>query len=209
MEEQKVQLNQHSDEELCRFAADGSAFAEELLVMRNARLVRALAHSLYLVGGDSEDLIQEGMIGLVHAIRTYDAEKTAAFHTYAETCIRNRLYSALRAANSQKQVALNRSVSIDTPFFDSNSFAPDVPRYSVTNPEDLVIDDERVSALFAEIQKQLSDYEAKVLGYYLDGFSCREIAELISRTPKAVDNAVQRVRRKIGQQITSGEISKS
>lgn len=209
MEERFGQLADHNDEQLGALAAAGRDEAEELLVVRYTRLVRAQAHSLYLVGGDSEDLIQEGMIGLLRAIRSFDPAKSVAFRSFAETCVRNRLYSVLRSANSEKQAALNRSVSFDTPFFDGNSFAPDVPRYAASNPEDLLIDEERVSAFFAGIQKQLSAFEGKVLGYYLKGYSCREIAVLLGRSPKSVDNAVQRLRRKIGQQITSGEISRS
>ena len=207
MDELIVSLELRPDEELSALAVSGSESAEELIVSRYHRLVRALAHSLYLVGGDNEDLIQEGMIGLIHAIRTYDPSRAASFHTYAETCVRNRLYSVLRAANSRKNSVLNQSVSFDNPFFDCNFHAPDVPRYASSNPEDLVIDEERASVLFADIQKQLSDFETKVLGYYLEGFSCREIAGQLGRSPKSVDNAVQRVRHKIGQHLSSGEIS--
>ncbi|MGM9618803.1 MAG: sigma-70 family RNA polymerase sigma factor [Oscillospiraceae bacterium] len=209
MEERLESLTALSDEELGGLAASGRAAAEELLVLRYTRLVRARAHSLYLVGGDSEDLIQEGMIGLLHAIRSYDSAKAASFRTFAETCVRNRLYSVLRSANSERQAALNQSVSFDTPFFDGNSYAPDVPRYASSNPEDLVIDEERFSALFAGIQKQLSAFEGKVLGYYLQGYSCREIAGLTGRSPKSVDNAVQRLRRKIERHLFPGEISGS
>ncbi len=209
MEELFEHLSEQSDEQLGALAAAGRAEAEELLVIRYTRLVRAQAHSLYLVGGDSEDLIQEGMIGLLRAIRSFDPAKAVTFRSFAETCVRNRLYSVLRSANSEKQAALNQSVSFDTPFFDGNTIAPDVPRYASANPEDLLIDEERFAACFAGIQKQLSAFEGKVLGYYLKGYSCREIAEHLCRSPKSVDNAVQRLRRKIGQQITSGEISGS
>ena len=209
MEELFAQLNRESDEKLCFHAANHSPDAEELLVIRYTRLVRAQAHSLYLVGGDNEDLIQEGMIGLLHAIRSFDPAKAVSFRAFAETCVRNRLYSVLRSANSEKQAALNQSVSFDTPFFDGNSIAPDVPRYASSNPEDLVIDEERVSALFVGIQKQLSALEGKVLGYYVEGYSCREIAGFIGHSPKSVDNAVQRLRRKISKHLFSGEISRS
>ena len=209
MEEHFERLSEQSDEQLGALAALGRAEAEELLVIRYTRLVRAQAHSLYLVGGDSEDLIQEGMIGLLRAIRSFDPAKAVTFRSFAETCVRNRLYSVLRSANSEKQAVLNQSVSFDTPFFDGNTIAPDVPRYAAANPEDLLIDEERVTAFFAGIQKQLSAFEGKVLGYYLKGYSCREIAQILRRSPKSVDNAVQRLRRKIGQQITSGKISGS
>ena len=206
------QLNipgQEDERELLLRCQQGDNDATEEMLNRYKNMVRSKATALYLVGADKEDLIQEGMIGLLRAIRSYDPAKAVSFRAFAETCVRNRLYSVLRSANSEKQAALNQSVSFDTPFFDGNSIAPDVPRYASSNPEDLVIDEERVSALFAGIQKQLSALEGIVLGYYLKGYSCREIAQILRRSPKSVDNAVQRLRRKIGQQITSGEISGS
>ena len=192
------------DESLVRFASNGDAGAEEQLVIRYGRLVRALTHSLYLVGGDGEDLQQEGMIGLLHAIRNYRSDKAASFATFAELCIRRRLYSALRTANSDKHSALNHSVSMDASLFDGNFFSSE---YISDDPEELLIDRERTDAFYSTIQKQLSDFEAKVLRYYLDGYSCREIVSLTGREYKSVDNAVQRIRRKVSRQI-SGESSK-
>ena len=197
------QMGACTDEELAAMAADGNAAAEELLVVRYGRMVRALSHSLYLVGGDGDDLQQEGMIGLLRAIRSYRAEREASFSTFAELCIRHRLYSALRTANSDKHSVLNHSVSMDTPVFDGSFFSPD---YVSGNPEDLVIDHERADAFYAAIQKRLSDFESKVLRFYLDGYSCREISEITGREYKSVDNAVQRLRRKIARQH-SGETS--
>ena len=110
-------LARRSDEELCALAAAGSREAEELLVARYNRLVRSCARPYFLTGGDSEDLTQEGMVGLLKAVREYDASKEASFRTFAEICIRNRLYSALRAAARDKHAALNPSVPLDTPFF--------------------------------------------------------------------------------------------
>ena len=129
-----------SDEALCRRAADGSREEEEALVRRYSGLVRSCARPLFLAGGDSEDLIQEGMFGLIRAIREYDGAKAASFRTFAEVCIRNRLISALRAASRDKHSPLNQSVPLDTPFFDGNSYPLGALRASSADPEELIID---------------------------------------------------------------------
>ncbi len=200
---------QVSDEALCARAANGSREAEEQLVRRYAGLVRSCARPLFLAGGDSEDLIQEGMLGLLQAVREYDGRKTAVFRTFAEVCIRNRLYSALRAAARDKHTPLNRSVPLDTPFFDGNSYSFGALHASSADPEELIIDRDRVSDLLESTRKQLSKFEAKILGLYLDGLSCQEIAQMVGKSPKSVDNAVQRVRRKAARQLSSGDLSKS
>ena len=202
-------LDQCSDETLCQLVAGGSREAEEALVTRYNRLVRTCARPFFLVGGDSEDLTQEGMVGLIKAVREYDPAKAASFRTFAEICIRSRLYSVLRAAARDKHVALNQSVPLDTPFFDSNSYTSGTSQLAQQNPEESLIDREHTAALLAGVRKQLSEFEAKILGYYLDGLSCREIAETVGRPPKSVDNAVQRIRRKVARQLLSGDLSDS
>lgn len=202
-------LERQDDESLCRLAASGSREAEKILVCRYTRLVRTCARPFFLIGGDSEDLTQEGMVGLIKAVREYDAEKAASFRTFAEVCIRNRLYSVLRAAARDKHLPLNQSVPLDPPFFDSNSYTSGTNDLAQGNPETFLIDREHTAALLAGVRKQLSEFEAKILGYYLDGLSCREIAGLIGKPPKSVDNAVQRIRRKVARQLISGELSES
>ena len=202
-------LDQCSDETLCQLVAGGSREAEEALVTRYNRLVRTCARPFFLVGGDSEDLTQEGMVGLLKAVREYDASKEASFRTFAEICIRNRLYSVLRAAARDKHMALNQSVPLDTPFFDPDSYTSGAQQLASRDPEDLLIDRERARSLLSGVRKQLSEFEAKILGYYLDGLSCREIAETVGKPPKSVDNAVQRIRRKVARQLLSGDLSGS
>ena len=202
-------LERQDDESLCRLAASGSWEAEEILVCRYTRLVRTCARPFFLIGGDSEDLTQEGMVGLIKAVREYDAEKAASFRTFAEVCIRNRLYSVLRAAARDKHLPLNQSVPLDPPFFDSNSYTSGTNDLAQGNPETFLIDREHTAALLTGVRKQLSEFEAKILGYYLDGLSCREIAGLVGKPPKSVDNAVQRIRRKVARQLISGELSES
>lgn len=203
-----TRLSDRSDEQLCAMVRGGSREAEEVLVTRYHGMVRACARPLFLVGGDGEDLIQEGMFGLIRAIREYCSDKSASFKTFAETCIRNRIFSALRAASRDKHVPLNQSISLDHPFFDSNSYTSGAYLMNLADPEILIIDRDYVSDLLESTRKQLSEFEAKILGYYLDGLSVKEIAETMGRSPKSVDNAVQRVRRKAARQISSGDISK-
>ena len=202
-------LERHSDETLCVLAASGNREAEEVLVTRYNRMVRTCARPFFLIGGDSEDLTQEGMVGLIKAVREYDAAKEASFRTFAEICIRSRLYSLLRAAARDKHSPLNQSVPLDTPFLDSNSYTSGTSHLAQRNPEDFLIDREHTAALLAGVRKQLSEFEAEILGYYLDGLSCREIAETVGKAPKSVDNAVQRIRRKVARQLQSGDLSGS
>ena len=202
-------LDQRSDEALCQAVSEGNREAEEILVTRYNRLVRTCARPYFLIGGDSEDLIQEGMVGLIKAVREYDPLRDASFRTFAEICIRNRLFSVLRAASRDKHAPLNQSVPLDTPFFDGNSYTAGIRDMAQGNPEDLILDQERAESLLSGVRKQLSEFETKILGYYLDGLSCREIAEAVGKSPKSVDNAVQRVRRKVARQLSFGDFSKS
>ena len=197
-----------SDEELSALARQGSRDAEEILVKRYTRLVRQLSRPYYLAGGDSDDLIQEGMIGLMCGVREYDEGKPASFRTFAEICIRNRLYSAVRAAARNKHSPLNQSVPLELPFFENPSSLSGA-YLAQANPEDLVISRERVRDTLRGVRRQLSEFEAKILGYYLDGLTTREMAEAVSRSPKSVDNAVQRIRRKVARHLSSGDLSGS
>ena len=153
-------------------------------------------------------MTQEGMVGLLKAVREYDAGKEASFRTFAEICIRSRLYSVLRASARDKQQPLNQSVSLDNFYFDSNPLTSGTSNLAQRNPEDFLIDREHTAALLSGVRKQLSEFEAKILGFYLDGLSCREIAKAVNKPLKSVDNAVQRIRRKVAQQLLSGDFSR-
>lgn len=190
-----------ADEALCARAGAGDVDAEAALASRYFALVRACARPLFLTGGDGEDLIQEGMFGLIRAIREYRADGTASFRTFAEVCIRNQLFSALRAAARSKNAPLNESVSLDHPFFDSDSYTAGVFDMASADPELLIADRDYVRSVLEDTKRQLSEFEAKILGYYLDGLTCQEIAKLVGRPLKSVDNAVQRVRRKVARQL--------
>ena len=197
-----TQLETLTDEQLCILCSEGNRDAEEILVGRYHRFVRSCARPYFLAGGDSEDLLQEGMFGLIKAMREYDPGRDASFQTFADTCIRNRLYSVLKAASSGKHLPLNQSVPLNPSLFDAN------PSFAQVDPEVLLIDREKAASLLQSTRKQLSEFEVKILGYYLDGLTCREIAETVGKSPKSVDNAVQRIRRKVARCISSGDISK-
>ena len=203
-----MEYNAHnpSDEELCLGAARGDSQAETELVSRYGWLVRACARPLFLAGGDSEDLIQEGFLGLLTAIRSFDPARDAGFHTFAEVCIRSRLLSAVRAAQGGKHAPLNHSVSYEPPLFDGPSaylFS------SAESPEDVVIGREERKERLEALKGRLSKFEAQILPPYLDGLSCGEIAQRVGRSQKSVDNAIQRIRRKTALQISSGVSSES
>ena len=195
-----------SDEELCRNAAQGDSRGESELVSRYGWLVRACARPLFLAGGDSEDLIQEGFLGLLTAIRGFDPGRDAAFRTYAEICIRSRLHTAVRAAQGGKHAPLNHSVSYEPPLFDgTNAYLFS----SAESPEDVVIGREELRERLEALKGRLSKFEAQILPPYLDGLSCGEIAQRVGRSQKSVDNAIQRIRRKTALQISSGVSSES
>ena len=202
--------NSISDEELCAQATDGDCAAEEALVLRHARLVRVCARPFFLAGGDSEDLFQEGMLGLLSAIREYRPDRNARFRTFAELCIRRRIISAVKLAAGGKHLPLNNGVSLEPSLFLANQeLAPlGAAFYRQENPEDVVIHQEALSSLEKAIESQLTDLEAQVLALYLEGLSYTEIAEEVQRSTKSVDNAVQRIRRKVARHLT-GEYSES
>ena len=181
-----------SDEMLCQQAQTGDRMAEESLIVRHTRLVRRCAHPLFLMGGDSEDLIQEGLMGLLSAIRDYKPDKNAAFRTYAEICVRNRLSTAIVVANRRKHVPLNESLSL-------YSQEIVVTPSGTDDPEQWVIGREERKEFSETLKGLLSTLEADVLSRYLDGFSYREIAEQMNVRSKTVDNAIQRIRWKLAR----------
>ena len=211
MEEFQPQWDRHSDEDLCDRVAQGDRDAEEALVRRYTRMVRMCARPYFLAGGDSEDLIQEGMVGLLHAIREYDPGREASFRHYAQVCIQNRLISAIKAAARDKHTPLNNYVSIETPLFDGftihDTCGTDHRR--LENPEDTLIGREEVQERMNVLQDGLSGLEARVLRLYLSGLSYSEIAAEVKRSPKSVDNAVQRIRRKLARHFSTGDVSES
>ena len=201
------------DNVLQKLAAGGDSVAEEELVSRYMRLVRICARPLFLAGGESEDLIQEGMFGLLSAVRQYDPEHNASFKTFAEWCIRNRLRSAVKSASSLKHDPLNNRVSLESILSDeSQTQAVTCAEFFQKSPEEQVLARENkkyTEQLYLSLVNMLSKYEKAVLTYYLEGLSYKEIARLTDKGDKAVDNAIQRIRRKTAQMLKSGDISNS
>ena len=193
------------DLSLQSLAVSGDRDAEEALAARYLRLVRICARPLFLVGGDSEDLIQEGTFGLLSAIRRYDPADGASFSTFAERCIRMRLLSAIKSASRLKHVPLNDGISLEQLSEDPGTDILSLPELVRHDPEDLILAKESKEELRAAFSRCLSKFEIKDL--YLEGLSYREIAERLCRNAKSVDNAVQRIRRKLAREMNLGDIS--
>lgn len=208
-----IEYAELEDIALQKLAADGDSYAEEELVSRYMRLVRICARPLFLAGGESEDLIQEGMFGLLLAVRQYNNEHNASFKTFAEWCIRNRLRSAVKSASSLKHDPLNNRVPLESILSDeSQTQAVACAELFQKSPEEQVLARENkkyTEQLYLSLVSMLSKYEKAVLTYYLEGLSYKEIAKLTGKGDKAVDNAIQRIRRKTAQMLKSGDISNS
>lgn len=190
-----VSLDAASDIELWRAASLGDTDSEEELIKRYTQLVKICSRPLFLAGGDSEDLIQEGMLGLLSAVRSYSPEREAAFGTYAETCIKNRLHSAIRDAERLKNKPLNDYVPMEDELLFSGE----------RNLEETVATQEHLRAVLESFKKRLTALENEVLSLYLEGRSYKFIAHTLGISPKSVDNAVQRVRKKLLGELQSGE----
>lgn len=192
-------LSDEFDIELWRRASEGDAQAEETLVSENARLVRSCVRPYFLIGGERDDLIQEGMLGLLSAVRSFSPENGTHFQVYAEKCIRRRILDAIKKSNRYKNSPLNEYVSFTSPEFDESQLTVSVS----TDPESIVINDEQNDELKAQIKDSLSKFENKVFDLYLEGMSYSEMADNLGVSLKSVDNAVQRIRNKVERQITN------
>ena len=199
-----------SDEKLQELSSAGDHLAENMLADRYSMFVSACAQPYFLLGGDPADLTQEGMLGLVSAIREYNEARGVPFRAYAELCIRRRIFSAIRSAARLKHTPLNDGVPLegqlsDPPHESSTRIVLDQRRV----PEEQVLAKESVQEFFHFFSRHLSSFEQQVLQLYLDGYSYRSMSEMTGREEKSVDNAVQRIRRKLARIIPSGDISES
>ncbi|MBJ3793578.1 RNA polymerase sporulation sigma factor SigH, partial [Bacillus sp. OA1] len=158
------------------------------------------SRSYFLVGADREDIVQEGMIGLFKAIRDYKEDKLSSFKAFAELCITRQIITAIKTATRQKHIPLNSYVSLDKPIYDEESdrtLLDVISEAKVTDPEEMIISQEEYTDIESKISELLSDLERKVLSLYLDGRSYQEISEQLNRHVKSIDNALQRVKRKL------------
>lgn len=188
--------NNFSDEELIKKYRIGDYEISNFLLEKYKYLVKKKARAMFLIGGETDDLVQEGMIGLFKAIQDFKEDKEASFQTFAKMCIDRQIYSAVSMSNRQKHSPLNSYVSLSQE--EGELQLEESPEH---NPEFMMIDQENEENLKKIIKKNLSPMENKVLSYYLDGVSYVKIAELMGKTPKSIDNALQRIRGKIRQII--------
>ena len=193
---ENIPLQPLSDEALCRLAQQGGGDAAEALVKRYSRLVKTCARPYFLVGADEEDLLQEGMLGLMKAIREYDEGKGVPFSAFAKICIMRKIFSAVRSAAAMKHDPLNRSMSIDRPLFEDLAESHTRVTAPIGDPESLVIGNEEREELVRRLYSLLSEFEAKVLTLFLDGLSFEEMSKTLRKPIKSVDNAIQRIKRK-------------
>lgn len=197
-----------SDSELQAVALQGDAAAEEALLTRYVRVVRMCARPYVLVGGDTEDLIQEGMMGLLSAIRSYDASGGVPFKSYAELCIHNRIRSAVKSASRRKHLPLNSGVPLDD-LLSEETMPEAFLSFDRRTTEDQVLDKENEQELQSAFAKHLSPFEQTILSHYLNGLSYGEMAVQTGKSEKSIDNAVQRIRRKLARLPHFGDFSES
>lgn len=200
MTQQNVEENLKRDETLVAQAQNGNRPAETELLEKYKPLVKAKSRAYFLIGADSEDIIQEGMIGLYKAIRDYDSNKNASFRSFAELCVNRQMITAIKAATRQKHQPLNSYISLNKPIFDEDSdetYLDLLQEGELLNPEVLLIGQESKTILEHEMVKNLSTFESRVLTLYLQGRSYFEIAGVLQKTEKSIDNALQRVKKKL------------
>ena len=189
-----------TDEEVVGLAHDGDTEAVEYLLSKYKNFVRSKARSYFLIGADHEDIVQEGMIGLFKAIRDYQPERLSSFRAFAELCITRQIITAIKTATRQKHVPLNSYVSLNKPIYDEESdrtLMDVIVEGRAQNPEELIIGRENLLSIRDKADQVLSSLEQDVLNAYLDGKSYQEIADMLGRHVKSIDNALQRVKRKL------------
>ena len=189
-----------TDEQVVELCHQGDSEAEEYLLNKYKNFVRAKARSYFLIGADHEDIVQEGMIGLYKAIRDFKPEKLSSFRAFAELCITRQIITAIKTATRQKHIPLTSYVSLNKPLYDEESdrtLLDVIMEGRISDPEELIINRENLGNIHNKISEVLSSLEQEVLQAYLDGKSYQEIADALGRHVKSIDNALQRVKRKL------------
>ncbi len=191
---------QMTDEEIVKAAQARDDYAIEYLLNKYKNFVRSKGRSYFLIGADHEDIVQEGMIGLYKAIRDFREDRLSSFRAFAELCITRQMITAIKTATRQKHIPLNSYVSLDKPIYDEKSertLLDVITEDDFSNPESMMISKEDLSVIEGRIGAMLSDLEKEVLLKYTEGKSYQEISEEIGRHVKSIDNALQRVKRKL------------
>ena len=196
------------DEDVVEAAKGNSIEAMNYLISKYQKLVRGKARSYYLIGADNDDIVQEGLIGLYKAIQDYDEEKLTSFKVFAEICITRQIITAIKTATRQKHIPLNSYVSLNKPIYqeETGSTLLDViSGIKITNPEDLIIAREELESMEQKTEELLSELELKAFSLYIGGMSYQEIAEEMDRQIKCIDNALQRVKKKLDKYLECGQ----
>jgi RNA polymerase sporulation-specific sigma factor len=198
------QYEEITDEEIIALIRLDDRMAMDYLIGKYKNLVRKKAKALYLIGGDREDLIQEGMIGLYKAIRDYQKDKAATFFTFADLCVSRQMYTAIKNSNTKKNLPLNNYVSIDASVYnidqdnsESISYVGNLAHARNMNPEELLIDRENTRQLETKLLERLSDFEKDILALYLKDLNYSQIAKILNKEAKAIDNGLQRIKKKL------------
>lgn len=188
-------------------AQNGDRRAADTLIDRYKTFVRVKTRAYFLVGADRDDIVQEGMIGLFKAIRDYSPDKQASFKYFADICITRQIITAVKTATRQKHSPLNSYISLSKPAYEDESERTLIEMLSLRtslNPEEIMIDKENLKFTEEKIRKSLSEFELEVMEHYINGKSYTEIAQLLEKEPKSIDNAIQRVKKKIQKSLAEG-----
>lgn len=189
-----------TDEEIVAMSKSGNSAATDYIIEKYKNFVKSRARTYFLIGADKEDIIQEGMIGLYKAIRDYNSDKPASFRGFAEICITRQIITAIKTATRQKHIPLNSYISLNKPAYDEESerMMIDLIAESVNfNPEEIMITKEHFSSMLIKMSEVLSKFEWKVMNLFLDGKSYSEIAKKLDKSEKSIDNALQRIKKKV------------
>ena len=193
-----------TDEQVVLQAQEGSVLANEYILSKYKNFVKSKAHAYFLIGADREDIVQEGMIGLFKAVRDFRSDKLSSFHAFAELCVIRQIITAIKTATRQKHIPLNSYVSLNKPIYEEASdrtLMDVITEGRSADPEELIIGQESYVSIESRIDEALSPLERKVLAAYLDGKSYQEIAKMLDRHVKSIDNALQRVKHKLEKLI--------
>ena len=198
-----------TDEEIALLARDGDDQAQEVLLNKYKNFVRSKARSYFLIGADHEDIVQEGMIGLFKAIRDFRPDKLSSFRAFAELCVTRQIITAIKGATRKKHMPLNSYVSLSRPVYEDDdaerTLIDVLSSAHVSDPEETLIGRENYEAIAEDIERTLSRLEKQTLALYLQGLSYQQIAQVLGRSTKCVDNAIQRVKKKLEERMKQQE----
>jgi len=203
-----IQFSLFTDEEVVLLAQQGNKEASEFITSKYFPYVRNKSRAYYLVGGEAEDIIQEGLIGLYEAVKDYSPDKQASFKTFMDICVTRQIMTAIKTASRQKHIPLNTYVSLNKPLYSEDSdksYMDTIIQNRKEDPESLYIDTEKTREINSKIKNSLSDFEYKVLRLYLQGVSYLSIAKVLDKEEKAIDNAIQRIRKKLSRNLSESQ----